>query len=91
MASNLVVFPINFLVVLLFRRARPRRQRRSRLQEALERGGYSDTVMTRKVEDEDTSRPSSRTKLARPSTTDTGEELKVDVEDEESQLEKERK
>ena len=35
--SNLVVFPINFLLVFLFRRTRPRKMRRSRIQEAMER------------------------------------------------------
>ncbi|XP_025099956.1 uncharacterized protein LOC112567446 isoform X4 [Pomacea canaliculata] len=33
--SNLIVFPVNFLVVYLFRKARPRRKRPSRVDEAI--------------------------------------------------------
>ena len=40
--SNLIVFPVNFLLVFLFRRARPRHKRPSRIQEALRRNGYGD-------------------------------------------------
>ena len=35
--SNLIVFPLNFLVVWLFRKSRPKNKRKSRIKEALQR------------------------------------------------------
>ena len=35
--ANLIVFPINFILVFMFRKSRPRTLRRSRIQEALDR------------------------------------------------------
>ena len=37
---NLIVFPVNFLVVTLFRKSRPRKKRPSRIQQALQTNGY---------------------------------------------------
>ena len=34
-ASNLIIFPVNFLIILLFRKSRPKKKRPSRIQEAL--------------------------------------------------------
>ena len=34
-ASNLIVFPINFIIITLFRKARPRKLRPSRVDEAI--------------------------------------------------------
>ena len=43
---NLIVFPINFLVVTLFRRARPKKKRPSRIQEALRQNGYDTKALS---------------------------------------------
>ena len=34
--SNLIIFPVNFILITLFRKSRPRKLRKSRVQEALE-------------------------------------------------------
>ncbi|KAK3089119.1 hypothetical protein FSP39_001015, partial [Pinctada imbricata] len=44
--SNLIVFPINFLVVLLFRKSRPRKKRPSRVLEALKETSKPATSVT---------------------------------------------
>ncbi|ESO89018.1 hypothetical protein LOTGIDRAFT_228960 [Lottia gigantea] len=43
-AVNLIVFPINFLVITLFRKSRARKMRPSRIDEALKRSGVTPTA-----------------------------------------------
>lgn len=37
--TNLIVFPISFIIIQLFRKSRPRKKRRSRIQEAIQKSG----------------------------------------------------
>jgi len=52
--SNLVVFPVNFIIVTLFRKARPRRLRNSRIQEALKRGKEEQAKRKKDKQNKDT-------------------------------------
>ena len=49
--SNLVVFPINFILVFLFRKTRPRHVRKSRIQEALSRAKREQEAKGETVDD----------------------------------------
>ena len=58
---NLIVFPVNFLLVFLFRRTRPRRKRPSRINEALRKASnereQSSTCDVRELLDSNNSSP----------------------------------
>ena len=45
-ASNIIIFPINFLIITIFRKARPRKLRPSRVEEALKAKADRTTSMT---------------------------------------------
>ena len=46
MMTNLIIFPVNFLVVQLFRKSPPRRKRKSRVKEALEAQQLGSDLIT---------------------------------------------
>ena len=50
--SNFIVFPINFLIVTLFRKARPLRKRSSRIQDALQKVEAQRKERTSQMNDE---------------------------------------
>ena len=45
-ASNIIIFPINFLIIMLFRKSRPRKLRPSRVEEALKARADRTTSVT---------------------------------------------
>jgi hypothetical protein len=65
--SNLVVFPVNFLVVTLFRKSRPRKKRNSRLMEAIRE---NERNLRRQQEQAEPARPGTTLGMFTASTND---------------------